>query len=310
MARSAGPVNYQGVVAQKRGAKGSSRALPKRRAISRDSGIRLLGELPWGAHICLFYESKEDLLDTNIAFLGAGLRNKELCIWAISEPLAEAEARNAFANDIPDFDLHLAAGDIEILRGHEWYLKGNEFDLQRITGGWHDKLNIALAKGYEGIRISGNAFWLATSYWKDFCEYEHELDRSLGGRPMIVLCTYALSASRAVDLLDVARAHQFTIARRKGDWEFLQSPELLHANHEIRRLRDALDILSKPFPGSSLLTARERAVLAQTVRGVSSKEAARALGISPRTVEFHRSNTLQKLGVRNTAELMGKVLSE
>jgi DNA-binding CsgD family transcriptional regulator len=310
MARSDGPANYHRVVSRKRGAKGSSRALPERRAVGRDSGIRLIGELPWGAHICLFYESKEDLLDTNIAYLSAGLRNKELCIWAISGPLTEGEAREAFANDIPDFDLRLAAGDIEILPGHEWYLKGDEFDLQRITGGWRDKLSLALSRGYEGIRISGNAFWLATSHWKDFSEYEHELDRSLAGQPMIVLCTYALSASRAVDLLDVAHAHQFTIARRSGDWEFLQSPELTLANHEIRRLRDALDILSRPFPGFRLLTARERAVLAQTVRGVSSKEAARELGISPRTVEFHRSNTLQKLGVRNTAELMRKVLGE
>jgi len=32
---------------------------------------------------------------------------------------------------------------------------------------------------------------------------------------MIVLCTYSLQAGRAVDILDVARAHGITIARRK-----------------------------------------------------------------------------------------------
>ena len=41
-------------------------------------------------------------------------------------------------------------------------------------------------------------------------ESEHELDRSLAGQRMLVLCTYSLQASRAVDLLDVARAHGFT----------------------------------------------------------------------------------------------------
>jgi DNA-binding CsgD family transcriptional regulator len=46
------------------------------------------------------------------------------------------------------------------------------------------------------------------------------------------------------------------------------------------------------------------------VRGASSKEAARRLGISPRTVEFHRANIMRKLGARNTADLLRCVLEE
>ena len=41
-----------------------------------------------------------------------------------------------------------------------------------------------------------------------------------------------------------------------------------------------------------------RVALAQIVRGASSKEAGRMLGISPRTVEFHRANVMRKLGAR------------
>ena len=50
--------------------------------------------------------------------------------------------------------------------------------------------------------------------------------------------------------------------------------------------------------------------LAQIVRGASSKEAARALGISPRIVEFHRANVMRKLGAKNTADLVRKVVGE
>ena len=49
--------------------------------------------------------------------------------------------------------------------------------------------------------------------------------RSLVGQKMIVLCTYSLQASRAVDMLDVARAHQCTITRRNGDRESSETPE-------------------------------------------------------------------------------------
>jgi two-component system response regulator FixJ len=46
------------------------------------------------------------------------------------------------------------------------------------------------------------------------------------------------------------------------------------------------------------------------VRGASNKEAARTLGISPRTVEFHRANVMQKLGAKNTADLVRRLLGE
>jgi DNA-binding CsgD family transcriptional regulator len=67
---------------------------------------------------------------------------------------------------------------------------------------------------------------------------------------------------------------------------------------------------SKPFPGHDTLTPRKRNALAQITRGASSKEAARTLGISPRTVDFHRANPLKKLGAWNAADLVHKVLGE
>jgi RNA polymerase sigma factor (sigma-70 family) len=52
------------------------------------------------------------------------------------------------------------------------------------------------------------------------------------------------------------------------------------------------------------LTAREREVLEQAARGLHAKEIAAALGISPRTVEVHKTRIMEKLGVRNVAELV------
>src|SRR3984893_12257742 len=277
---------------------------------TRKTGISVMGDMPWGAHVCLFYLTKEDLLDTLVPYFKAGLGSNEFCMWAVSEPLEGAEAIEALRQGIPGFDRHLKKGSIEILQGSEWYLKGDEFDMQRITGGWHAKLNHALDRGYEGMRISGNAFWLESNHWKEFYEYEQELDKSLAYQPMIVLCTYPLDASRAVDVLDVARAHQFTIARRYSEWEFLETPELAQANREIKRLNDALSVLATPFTGSELLTPRERTVLAYIVKGASNKEAGRVLGLSPRTIEFHRAHIMHKLGAKNVADLVGKVLKE
>lgn len=56
------------------------------------------------------------------------------------------------------------------------------------------------------------------------------------------------------------------------------------------------------FVGS--LTAREVTILSMIIGGATNRETATALGISPRTVEFHRANIMQKSAARNLAELM------
>jgi hypothetical protein len=185
-------------------------------AALRKTGIGPLGDRPWGTHACVFYETPKDILDTLAAYFEAGLESHEFCVWAVSEPLTIEDAQEALRRRIPGFAGHLAAGSIEILPGRDWYLKGDRFDLGKITGGWDEKLAGALASGHAGLRVSGNALWLASEHWQDFDAYEHELETRIAGQPMIVLCTYPLKACGATEVLEVARAHQVTLVRRRG----------------------------------------------------------------------------------------------
>jgi FixJ family two-component response regulator len=57
------------------------------------------------------------------------------------------------------------------------------------------------------------------------------------------------------------------------------------------------------------LTDREREVLGQTLSGLTSKEIARELAVSPRTVDAHRKNLLRKLGTGSVKELMLRMAS-
>ncbi|HLJ20452.1 MAG TPA: MEDS domain-containing protein [Stellaceae bacterium] len=268
-----------------------------------------MGEMPWGTHVCLFYETKQDLLDTVIPFFKAGLEGKECCVWAVSEPLTVDEARDALRQAVPDFDQRLTAEDIEILPGREFYLNGGRVDLQRILGAWDNKLQAALARGHEGMRASGNSFWLDSDHWSDFSDYERELDERVAGRQMTVLCTYPLAVSKSVDVLDVVRAHQFTAARRNGDWDFIETLE-----HRGSKQQLALQLVRTSSGLSSLrhvigkriadLTPRERQVLELVVKGASNKEIAKSLGIGQRTVETHRANVMKKVGARSIPELV------
>ena len=253
----------------------------------RKSDIKFLGDVARGTHACLFYETNEDLLDTVVPYFKAGLESKEFCLWAISEPLSEEDAIRALRRGIPGFDRYLADRSIEILPGREWYL-GDGFDLPRITGGWLEKLRGARARGYRAMRVSGNAFWLGTKHWKDFCAYERELEALIDGQPVSMLCTYPLAASRAADIMEVSFAHQFAIARRKGRWEFI-------------------DAIKAPAATPSL-TPRETEVLTWVAKGKTAREIAEVLHISKRTVDEHVLTAARKLGATNRTQAVAFAL--
>jgi hypothetical protein len=61
----------------------------------RESGIPVIGDVPWGTHFCQFYYTKQDLADILVPYFKAGLENNEFCMWVTSEPLRVEDARRA-----------------------------------------------------------------------------------------------------------------------------------------------------------------------------------------------------------------------
>ncbi|MFZ9200765.1 MAG: LuxR C-terminal-related transcriptional regulator [Paracoccaceae bacterium] len=57
------------------------------------------------------------------------------------------------------------------------------------------------------------------------------------------------------------------------------------------------------------LTPTEKKIARYLVNGFTSKEIALALSCSPRTVEVHRANMIRKVGVRNSAEMVSRLLA-
>jgi signal transduction histidine kinase len=208
---------------------------------TRKTGIDVIGDMPWGTHFCLFYETKEDLVDTSISYCKAGLESGEFCLWVVAEPLTIEEAIDALKDAVPDLDRYLADRSIEIVSARDCYLQGGTFDLKRVTGRWYDKLAHASARGYAGVRVTGDTAWLEKKDWKDFCEYEEGLNEAVANRHLAVLCTYPIAACGAVEVLDVTRAHQFALARRHGSWDVIETAGHKQAKAEIMRLNEELE---------------------------------------------------------------------
>jgi FixJ family two-component response regulator len=119
------------------------------------------------------------------------------------------------------------------------------------------------------------------------------------GLPVIVVTGFA----------DVATA---VLLLKRGAFDVLEKPiaeELL-----LERVQEALEIDAQRRSARahrdalmarlSCLTAREREVFDQVVRGKANKVVAIDLGISEKTVEAHRARVMQKLGAGSLAELV------
>ena len=81
-----------------------------------------------------------------------------------------------------------------------------------------------------------------------------------------------------------------------------QAIDISQENHcrrvEIEDVKERLDSL----------TPREHQIMEQVVEGNSNKTIAFALALSPKTVDFHRGNIMEKMGVNSAVQLTKKVV--
>jgi len=225
------------------------------------TGIDVIGDVPWSTHFCQFYQTKQDLLDILVPYFKAGLENNEFCMWVTAEPLVEHEAHQAMAKAMPDFAQYVERGQIEILPHDRWYLKDGVFDLQRVLDGWVDKLNRALARGYAGMRVTGNTAWLERNGWKDFTEYEAEINNVIGKYKMMALCTYWLDKCSASEVIDVVHNHQFALLKKRGRWEIIESAIYKQTREALQESEGELSTILSSVPILMLVVDSDRRVL-------------------------------------------------
>jgi PAS domain S-box-containing protein len=261
--------------------------------------VDTLGQVRWGTHLCLFCETAEDLQEILVPYFKAGLENREFCMWVTSPRLDEHEAEGGMREAVPDFDRYLASGQMEIVPHTERYFRGGVFDLQRVLDAWIDKLNDALARGYEGMRVTGNTAWLEEGQWAAFSQYEEALNLAVGKYRLIVVCTYCLDGCGAARVIDVVANHQFALIMRQGTWERIEAPQHKRAEREAASL--AWFPAENPEP--VLRVARDGLVIYANRSGESLLNAVGG-GLGRPLSEPYRSHVLEALasGARREVE--------
>lgn len=184
-----------------------------------------------------------------------------------------------------------------------------------------DALSVMLA--LEGFQVfgfaDGDSFLAAVRQHQPDCII---LDVHMPGRSGLDILKELHQRQSAVPLFIISGQGDIPMAVdaiKNGALDFIEKP--FHAETLVARIRDAIAASRQKaqsfsgsrlarFPGRDLLTPREFQVLELIANGASSKEAGRHLGISPRTIEVHRARVMEKLGAKNTIDLVHIVLSE
>ncbi len=173
-----------------------------------------------------------------------------------------------------------------------------------------DLLSVILRnEGYDVVCFADGKALLTAARGRDpLCIF---LDLYIPGRSGLDILKHLHASGRGIPVIMMSGAGDIATAVeavKHGACDFLEKP--FRASDIIARLNEVVSAhrrkpasLPQSFPGRDQLTDREVQVLAHCVRGHSSKETAKALGISPRTVEDHRSNVMRKVGARSAVDL-------
>ncbi len=182
-----------------------------------NTGISLVGDMPWGTHFCLFYETRRDFLETLAAYFRTGLERNEFCLWTLTAgDLTMNEARNWLRQTIPDADEQVAAGRIEIMSHEDWFLSCGHFEIPRVMDVLRDRNAKALAKGLSGLRLNGGPAWIQKRSKKEFEAFEHALDDTIAGQRIVIVCSFPLDGSSAGEMLGAAHTTSSRLRFRRA----------------------------------------------------------------------------------------------
>ena len=224
----------------------------------RKSGIDIVGNVPWGSRLCLFYQTPDELIDILVPYFKAGLKSNEFCLWVTSEPINKEVAVKSLRKSVTDFDKYIEKKQIEIIPYTEWYVKGGSLDLPRAIKNWSEKLNQAIARGFEGLRGTFNISWLEKKDWKLFMESEMGDKDTISKK--LTICTYSLDDCEAPEIIDIVNNHQFALIRRHGKWDAIARDKRNYMQYDlekrVKELRCLYDIAR--ITGATDITLNQR----------------------------------------------------
>jgi len=183
--------------------------------LEKEAVLDLVRELKPRDHVILFYEYVQDKYRVVFDFLRAGLDAQEAVAYVAGVDETPSQVRTLLEKRGVDANACEKRGMLQVMSYRDWYLIEGEFDIKRTITLWAKLLSDALAEGFKGLRVAGDATWFFKCDMKrELLEYENSLHRVLD-MPLIAICAYSLPVlmeQNEVQLVvDLIKAHNNVI---------------------------------------------------------------------------------------------------
>jgi len=180
---------------------------------------KALLDLPWGAHVCQFYESREEQLALLVPYFRQGLERNEACAWLVGDLTIE-EARDALAAVVPDLADRIAKGQMQIRHYSEFYTdpNGTVKAPEQLSYQFGAMGASAKADGYAGLRASGSVSWVTDpESMARFMAYETMVNLVIQDARIMAVCTYPAKAAVICGCRELIHNHGNIFVKR-GEW--------------------------------------------------------------------------------------------
>lgn len=77
-----------------------------------------------------------------------------------------------------------------------------------------DEEKNALERGFEGLRLSENTFWIERNNCKHFADYEVMVNDVISSYRMVALCTYSFEKCSGNNVIDILSNHGGLLIRK------------------------------------------------------------------------------------------------
>ena len=273
-----------------------------------DIGIPGVDQIPLGTHLCALYSGSAERDDLLFPFLRTAIRHGDTCLCYIDglEPGA-VRARAVGETDVAD----PSTDRFDVRPASEVYLQSGKFSVEHMISVLSANLEQVVARGSGLLRATGEMPWpgvLSQPHGADdFFVYEAALNDVVNQKPAVFMCMYDLQRFGLEMLVAVLKTHPVVLLDRT----VLDNPHFptraeydadVAGSTDGHPLGAASAAVRGPDPWPSL-TASELRIAGFVAKGLTNKDIAQQLTVSPHTVDAHMKHVYTKLDIHSRVEL-------
>jgi DNA-binding CsgD family transcriptional regulator len=274
-------------------------------------GIPGVAEIPPGTHICALYSGPAERDRLLFSFLQEGIREGDQCLCLIddAEPTTVRDGV-----DEQNGQWQARSQQLDVGRASDVYLESGRFSVKHMMSFLSARLAVAAESEFPMLRAAGEMSWMRPEPESsaDFFVYESAVNKIVEDKPAIFMCMYDLERFGVSMLVDVLKTHPKVLLDRM----VLENPHYLTSERFLEG--DQHGSLATTYPLAKVpkartgarsedpwrtLTDSELRIAELVAGGLTNRNIAEYLNLSPHTVDAHLKHTYSKLNIHSRVEL-------